>query len=248
MKLRNTILLLIIIHASPGFASWIDEHAQGWAWYEDQEKLEKEKQNASSSGSSAEQMTQIRKNIEEKLSQAILDPTEENIKSYIQEQKYWIDRSAEFAKIWARIVLNNPELDETTKFPVSQYGILVEKERLRDRKYSLISELSKDHGLFFFYEGENKRSQAFAQVVREFVKRHNWNVLAVSVDGKILEGFPNTKPNKGVSEKLGIKKYPSLVVVNPRTNQVYPIAFGMISLDQVENNISLQFVEEEVIK
>ena len=247
MKLLKTILLLMIVHSSTGFANWTDEHAQGWAWYEDPEKKE-QKQNDTPQGSSAEQMTQVRKRIDEKLSQAMLEPTEENVRSYIEEQKYWVDRSAEFAKTWTRLVLNHPDLDETIQFPVSQYGIQVEKEILREQKYSLISQLSKDHGMFFFYEGGNKHSQAFSQIVREFVKRHGWNVLAVSVDGKHLDGFPNTKPDTGVSKKLGINTFPSLIIVNPRTDKISPVAFGMISLDQIEDNIVVQFAEMETVK
>jgi conjugal transfer pilus assembly protein TraF len=232
-----TLLLPLFFASTNDF--WKDRHAEGWAWYEEQ----KEELSPTSplKKNPTEQLAGIKKDLEEKLAKALIEPSEENLEAYIQAQKYWIDRSAEFSRLWAKVVLKNPELDETIQHPVSQYGIQVEQEILREKKYALIRSLASSHGLFFFYEGKNKASQAFAYIVKEFMKKHAWDALAISMDGTLIEGFPNSRQDTRVAEKLGIGTFPSLVLVNPKTNQMYPIAFGMISLDQIENNILLHF-------
>jgi conjugal transfer pilus assembly protein TraF len=84
-------------------------------------------------------------------------------------------------------------------------------------------------------------SQAFAQVVKAFAAKYHWEVLAISIDGTKIEGFSHIKENNGIAEQLGISKYPCLIVVNPKTQALFPVAFGPVSLDQIETNIALQF-------
>ena len=229
-------------------ANWIDRKAEGWAWYEDLKPQEKKTQEEDlqppsvSSLKASEKAKMIRKNLEEKLSAAVLDPTHENVRAYMQEQHKWLDQSAKFSKVWAQVLLQDPDLDETLSgHPTSQYGIQVKKQMERERRHALIKQISSDYGLFFFYEGDSKPSQAFALVVSEFEHKHDWEVLAVSMDGLLLEGFKSNQVNNGIAEKWNIRHYPALFLVNPKTENVVPISFGLTSLDQIESNIVLQF-------
>jgi conjugal transfer pilus assembly protein TraF len=71
----------------------------------------------------AEQMQMKRQEIEERLNQAILNPTEENVQAYMQIQQQWINQSAQFSHIWLKNLLTHPQLDSRlTAGPVTHYG------------------------------------------------------------------------------------------------------------------------------
>lgn len=232
-------------------AYWLEKKAEGWAWYEDLDRKTKKNPpeiehppETSSPKTFAEEVSIIKKNMEEKLARAVLVPSEENVADYMQEQKRWIDQAEEFSRSWAKILLQRPLMDTTLEHPVSQYGIQVQKQIQQENHKRLIYELIKNHGLFFFYEGQSKVSQAFAFVVQEFATKYGWKIVATSTDGFILEGFHNNQIDKGIVKHFSIEAFPSLFIVNPKTSVITPIAFGLVSLDQIENNIVLQFLGE----
>lgn len=227
-------------------AGWLERKAEGWAWYEEKESTKKQEENEPLTLTAIEQSARIRKNLEEKLATAVLDPTKENVKSYIEEQKKWIDQSANFSKVWAKVLLEDPSLDEIlASRPVTQYGIQVKNQIDLDERTSLIRRLAFEYGLFFFYEGRNKISQAFSLVVKEFAAKYSWEVLAIAVDHHLLEGFKSNQMDNGIAEKWNIQTYPALFAVNPRSGKIIPLAFGLQSLDQIEINVGLQFSGEE---
>ena len=246
------IFLFLIGHFSLQ-AGWLERKAEGWAWYEDVEKPEEIHQTITNPKEDviippppptfAEEATAVKKNLEEKLAHAVLVPNEENVAAYMQEQKKWIDQSADFSRTWAKVLLQQPYMDATLAYPVSQYGIQVQKQIEQDNKTRLIHMLIKDHGLFFFYKGQSKVSQAFSMVVKEFAMKYGWEVIAISSDGTLIEGFVNNQIDNGIVGHFSIETFPSLFIVNPRNKEVTPIAFGLVSVDQIENNIVLQFKE-----
>lgn len=126
------------------FAGWHDRKAEGWAWYEDKKQMEKEEIKPEQIPlNPTEQIEQVRKNLEEKLSTAMLEPTSENIKSYMEEQQKWVERSSHFAQVWTQILLNYPHLDYTaTHIPVSQYGLQLYKQNLQEEREKLITSLT----------------------------------------------------------------------------------------------------------
>lgn len=239
----RSLLLLLCALPSPAFCGWIERKAEGWAWYEDPEKLKKEEIQKPSSPN--EEFSAAKKDLEEKLAKALLEPTHENVMTYMQEQQRWLDQSTEFAKVWSRLLLLHPYLDNTTRVPVSQYGLQAYKQSIQEQKEALISGLAKENGLFFFYEGENLASKVFAEVVKEFSKKYGWNVLAISVDGTYLKEFAESKLDNGISEKFGITVFPALVLINPKEEFIAPVSFGLTSLDKIEQNLFIQFSERE---
>ncbi len=162
---------LILFVANPLTAGWLDRKAEGWAWYEDKiKKINVEEEEKSDQPVSAqEQLAEIKKVLEEKLADAILNPSDESIAAYMREQQKWINQSARFSETWTKLLLKHPDLDLTIQNPVSQYGIQLKKSIDAEELTQKIAELAKDHGLFFFYEGESKISQALARVIGYFL-------------------------------------------------------------------------------
>lgn len=237
------LALLLIALAGPLQATWIERKAEGWAWYEDKKLSKQKDEEPPYPITQQEKLAEIRKELEEKLALAVLNPTDEHLLDYMIEQKKWLDHSSHFSHLWTKMLLDHPELDPTTTtFPVSQYGIQLRKAMVHARNQDLILQLSKDHGLFFFYEGNSKISQALSIVVKEFSRRNAWEVVAISVDGSILQNYPNTRLDNGIAKSFGIETYPALFIVNPKEKTAVPIAYGLVTLEQIEDNIALQFI------
>lgn len=225
------------------YSGWLDRKAEGWAWYEDrlEEKLIVEVKEEKPL-TSLEQINKAKKELEEKLADAILDPSIENMKAYIEMQNYWMSQSKEFSKLWTKTMLQFPDMDSSVNGrPVTQYGIQLHNKMTSDKIRKLVGEISESHALFFFYEGKSKISQALGIVIKEFSKKYHWEITPVCVDGSILEMFPENLLNNRLSEDMGVKTFPSIMVVDPISKEAIPIAYGLASIDQIERNIQLQF-------
>jgi conjugal transfer pilus assembly protein TraF len=252
------IFLVLFLMSYPGLhGGWLDRKAEGWFWYEDKNKdkdaepelLENSaiipSQPSPSIYPATEEMNLIRKELEEKLHRAVLEPTEENVMIYMRMQQQWIDQSSKFSDSWVRNLLHHPDLDQRIKTPITQYGVQVQKQILRENKEEKIRMLAQSYGLFFFYEGNNKISQAFSFVVKEFVKKYQWEVFSISCDKFLLPGFEYNQMDQGITQRLGVTQFPSLYLVEPKQQKVFPIAFGLSSIDQIEDNIHVQFEMQE---
>jgi len=248
-RFAQSIPFFSILLAAPLMGVWLDRKAEGWAWYEEAPpEIKSESENGLEdrpppSFSYTDQAAEIRQKLEEILSKAILEPTEKNIEHYIQEQMKWINQSAQFSKVWTKVLLHRPDLDASTEFPVSQYGIQLYKQIQHDQLFALMHALIPHYGLFFFYEGKDQRSQTFSMVVQEFARKYGWEVIAISKDGYLLDGFADNHADNGAAQKIGVEIFPSLFLVDPHTADIRPIAFGLVSIDRIENNIALQFPE-----
>ena len=241
-------LWLSICFHSIAHAGWLDRKAEGWAWYEDRAPKEAgESSNESQKPMTAtEMMAESRKQLEESLATAVLNPTQENILAYILIQRRWLDQTSQFSEGWVRLLLDHPELDPTAfDFPVSHYGRGLSRQLKDQEKESYIRRLSQQYGLVFFYNGGDRVSQAFGQIVQQLGKKYDWEVYGVSCDGILLDGYLNNQTDQGMASEFGLTRFPALFAVNPGSNEVVPIAYGLASLDKVEDNLILRFPEED---
>lgn len=252
MKTLYALLsLCFFIFHQDVYGKWLNRKAEGWFWYEDRNKKPDVKEiepipklpadTIPPPLTATEEMALIRKEIDERLNQAILEPSEENVLAYMQMQQYWMNQSAQFSQVWLRNLLNHPKLDtRLTDGPITQYGAQVHKQILREEREDRIHSLVESHGLLFFYEGNNKISQAFSFVVKEFSKKYGWQIIAISCDAVFIPGFETNQVDQGMTQRLGIEKFPSLFLIEPKQQMIVPIAFGLSSIDQIEDNIDIQ--------
>jgi conjugal transfer pilus assembly protein TraF len=113
--------------------------------------------------------------------------------------------------------------------------IQIDQEKKRTQR--TIQGLSQEYGLFFFFSGSCPYCHQFAPIVKRFSELYGWNVIAISLDGESIKEFPHAESDNGLFELWGIKSLPALFAVNPRTQEVVPIAQGLTSLDEMETRI-----------
>jgi conjugal transfer pilus assembly protein TraF len=255
------ILLLGFLCIKAGFAaSFFGEHARGWHWYEvlpvtepeqqiDDKSIvmqipqeDKEHQKRSHPKTPTELVKAYREVLESRLHAAWVNPTPQNLKAYQEIQKDLMDRSQIFSTVWMQNVFQNPELDHTLVSPVNQQGRHLQIDLEKESTARTIQNLSEEYGLFFFFSGDCPYCHQFAPIVKRFAETYGWEVIAISVDAGApdrasLAEFPHAQSDNGLFEAWNIKVLPSLFAVNPKTQEAIPIAYGLTSLDEMENRI-----------
>ena len=236
----------MIISLNPLLAedSYYKRRAEGWHWYQDrkiQEDKKEEDKNKTKQPSISLTPTQLlklyRHELEQKLHLAMLFPTLENVKAYQEFQKDLMERSQLFSERWMQSIYLNPHLDFTSQYPINQVGrhtYIDEKNKFKKTK---LKALSKSYGFFFFFKGDCPYCHTFAPIVKRFAARYGWAVKAISLDGGKLNEYPKPLLDNGIAERLAITQVPVLVAVNPKTQELLPISYGIASEDEMEVRI-----------
>lgn len=191
--------------------------------------------------SATEKAERIRAEVEEARATAVLNPTPQNVASYIRVQRAQLDRATLFADVWRRVIWSEPDLDYTLQRPVGQLAKRIWlSERTEDRT-AAVRAVSDRYGLFYFYSSTCGACQAFSPVLRAFADAHDLAVQAVSVDGGPSPYFPNAVTDQGQMAKMGLSAAPTPTVVlfDSDTNDVTPIAFGIVSASDLADRILL---------
>jgi conjugal transfer pilus assembly protein TraF len=92
--------------------------------------------------------------------------------------------------------------------------------------------------LFFFFRGDCPYCHAFAPTVEAFQVRHGIQVVAVSIDGGPMPGFPDARRDNGIATTLKVSQVPAVYLAQPFTGRITPIGFGVLSEAQLLERIS----------
>lgn len=182
----------------------------------------------------------LQKAVEETRNIAIMQPTESNVRRYMELESQVVERASYFADVAQRVAWATPELDPTLQGrPVGAKALEVfEKQQLTDRSRS-IANLGRDHVLFFFYRADCPYCHAFAPTLEAFQARHGIKVVAIGVDGGPIRGFPDARADNGIATTLKVTQVPAVFLAQPFTGKITPIGFGVLSEAQLLERIAL---------
>lgn len=182
----------------------------------------------------------LQKTLEDTRNIAIMRPTEANVRRYMKLESEVVARASYFADIAQRVAWATPELDPTLQGrPVNAKALEVfEQTEWVDRSRS-IAELGKDHVLFFFYRSDCPYCRAFAPTLATFQVRHGIQVVAISVDGGPMPGFPKARADNGIATALKVAQVPAVFLAQPFTGKITPIGFGVLSESQLLERIAV---------
>ncbi|MBK8336489.1 MAG: conjugal transfer protein TraF, partial [Sterolibacteriaceae bacterium] len=71
-----------------------------------------------------------------------------------------------------------------------------------------------------------------------FQARHGIQVVAISVDGGPMPGFPSRLDN-GIATTLKVTQVPAVFLAQPFTGKITPIGFGVLSESQLLERIAV---------
>ena len=217
----------------------------GWHFYCDRQDRNEERAvpQAPPSGDAGRSATgridEMRKALEEARATAILDPSTANVTAYLRLQQETLQRAAAFSDAFRRTVWATPEVDYTLKRPVGALAKRLWSDERRQARDRTLANLGERYGLIYLGHAGCAGCKVFGPLLRAFALRHGLDVLAVSLTGEALEGWPEAVPDNGRAQKLGLAgaPVPAVVLFDTKTKRVLPVGFGVMAEDQLAERI-----------
>ena len=189
--------------------------------------------------SAMERIEAMRRALEEARAEAVLDPTPAKVTAYLRLQQETLQRAAAFSDAFRRTVWATPELDYTLRRPVGALAKQVWSDGRRQARDAALARLGERYGLIYLGHADCPACKVFGQLLRAFAMRHGLDVLAVSLTGEALEGWPEAVPDRGRAARLGLgdAPVPALVLFDSETKRVIPVGFGVMAEDEMAERI-----------
>lgn len=180
---------------------------------------------------------QLREELKRREDVAVMNPTDANLKDYLELWQLAQKKGTVFADSWRRVVWQNPGFDYTLKRPANNAAIkLYEEKRVQSEEQQLRA-LARDHGLIFFFRSDCPYCHAMAPTLKMLADKYGIEVLGVSLDGANLPEFPDPRDGRGIAAAWGIERVPALFIGSKQTGDRAPIGFGMMALTEIVNRI-----------
>lgn len=220
---------------APAEAAYFERHADGWFWYRDPKlprpapaaKPEQPKAAESGKDDPVKVIEAEHKAMEQALDRAIVTPTPENVKAYLELNQHLMAQAGDFADAWRGAIWSNPSLDYSLVSPVGSSAYVKADEDATAYEQKLM-QAAQDWGLVFFFRGTCPYCHKFAPLLKQFAEHYGFRIVDVSLDGGGLPEFPNPQPNNQAAQNLRVEAVPAVYLVNPRTRQVVPAVFGLV--------------------
>jgi len=223
----------------------------GWHFYCDREDSEGEDTHAGEapprepsappavSRSATARIAAMRARLDEARAEAILDPMPEKVAAYLALQRDALQRAATFSDAFRRTVWATPELDYTLRRPVGALAKRLWSDERRKQVAAALADLGERYGLIYLGHPDCGGCLVFGPLLRAFAMRHGIDVLAVSMTGGPLEGWPEAVPDNGRAARLGLSgsPLPAVALFDTRTKQALPVGFGVLAEDQLAERI-----------
>ena len=216
----------------------------GWHFYCDRDDDDAERRPAQPApqapgATATARILEMRKALEEARASAILDPTPAKVAAYLRLQQETLQRAAAFSDAFRRTVWATPELDYTLKRPVGALAKRLWSDERRAAVAGALAKLGERYGLIYLGHTGCGGCRVFGPLLRAFATRHGLDVLAVSLTGGPLEGWPEAVPDNGRAAKLGLDgtPVPAVVLFDTQTKKVLPVGFGVMAEDQLAERI-----------
>jgi conjugal transfer pilus assembly protein TraF len=182
----------------------------------------------------------LQRRVEDLRNIAIINPSEQNIRNYLNIQNFVIEKASTFADVAQRVIWATPELDPTvTGRPVNAKALEVFDREQAGARTNAVAQLSQTHALFFFFRSDCPYCHQFAPLLRDFEAKFGLHVVPISVDGGGLPEFRNPRVDNGIARALDVRQVPALFLAEPRGGKITPIGYGVLSESELLERISV---------
>jgi len=239
--------------------SYYQRLGEGWFWYIDPKPLKKKKD----SGDASKRPASIK--VEPKdlkpgwpefatgdeihayqkmlLDNAVIDPTMDKVKKYLEFQKYIMSKSRLFSDVAMRVIWDNPELDQSAQKPRADFAreavFLQSKEEI-SRKMALAAQKG---GIFFIFSSTCPYCRLEAPILKQFETNFGIKVVPVSIDGEGLPEYPKPVLDHGIVSLLNVNVTPTLFFGLP-PKEMHRIANGFVTFDELTDRV-ISFFESQ---
>jgi len=221
--------------AAPKWACATESPGRGWYWYEVLEPDEEETPApeasppvaaASTALSPREILAEQGERWEDAMAAAVLEPTPENLRAYMELTAAMQDQAQGFATSFQRHLWVAPEFDTSLQRPVAPEALMAANEVELETQVRQLEAIAERRGLIYFFRSDCPYCVRFSPIVARFAAAHGFTIIPVTMDGKGLPDFPTPEPNVALAGQLGVETVPAVYLVDPEENRIAPVAFG----------------------
>ena len=181
----------------------------------------------------------LQKRLEDYRKIAVLNPTERNVRRYMEMEHRVYRMAGRFSQVSQRVAWSTPELDMSLQGrPINARAIDVFDRTQATQRQDAIAALARTHVLFLFFRSDCPYCHAFAPTVRAFEQRFGLKVIPVSLDGRGIPDYPNPRPDNGIATTLKVTQTPALFLAEPSTRKIIAIGFGVLSESELVERIA----------
>lgn len=220
----------------------VDDPRRGWHFYDDAPLARPVPPRAPAAGNGPNQeivrYKALQKAVEEARIVAVMAPTVENVRAYLDMEARILGNASRFADVARRVAWMSPSLDPGSRGrPSSTFAVEVYERQQVAEKRAQLDALAQEHILLFFFRGDCQYCHAFAPVLKAFEQRYGLQVSAISLDGGVVPAFPNPRGDNGISQVLKVKQVPALFLAHPSSGTIVPLGFGVLSENELVERI-----------
>ena len=161
----------------------------------------------------------------------------EDERAYLLMQDYWLREAALHGQINQRALLAYPELNFSVTHPSSGLGTKLYEDMRLKKETGILKHIASKNGLIFFYRSQNPIDIQQISILKSYARQYGFSWIGVSVDGQTSPQLPNSKIDHGQAQKLNVRHFPAILMVNPRDKSYSPIAFGLVTQDVLTRNM-----------
>jgi conjugal transfer pilus assembly protein TraF len=176
-----------------------------------------------------------------RLKEAVMRPTEGNMRAYLEANTLMNAKAAMFADMWQRVVWQTPEFDYNTVNPNANFAQVELKAQRRDERQRTMQQLARNYGLVFFYRADCPYCKLQAPVLKILSNTYGMDILPIGLDGGAIEGFSNARADNGISMRIsngrGIDTVPALFLVSRDTYESRFLGAGVLSVEEIVERV-----------
>ncbi len=224
------VILLIPLYLSATDYSWWLNENEGWFFYNERPFVEEDeippKPAPSTAGDElfSDRMARIGKEL---MSAAIENPTEENVKAYMEHNKASLIMADNFSVAWQKVLMKYPHL-------LFEGGLKYAYEDVNNA----IASLSSEAGLYFIHSSSCPACKKQAAALKDFEQVHNYRmkIFPITLDAPLPE-YPNAAMDNGIAANLGVTQIPAIFIAFPYENRIERISEGYIDKYDLERRL-----------
>lgn len=175
------------------------------------------------------------------LARAILNPSPENYRDYLQKTNIIIAQSSKFADGLESYIYTAPEFDVNLNRLQSGENLQLFNREKNDLIDSNLAYIAQENALIFYFRSDCQYCHSYAPIVQRFSEKYGFSVLPISLDGKGLPEYPNPKYSQKLAEQMQVTVVPAIFLLNPVKNEITTVGFGISDFDELGKKVLAAF-------
>ncbi|ENK3133419.1 thioredoxin family protein [Escherichia coli] len=224
---------------------------KGFFWYDDPaRKTEEEIMETTPPLSSSPQSVKeekielnskwLKDNMPRLLTQAMDNPTPENLSRFYTAQRLMLDIGTRFSDKSKDYFLKNPMMSEKRRQPVEKVALDAHRTVVEKNQQTVMKDIFTKSGLFFFFQSTCQFCHEESQTLQFMQNYYSVEILPVSMDGRPLQNglFQDfSVPNAQIIDQFKIREVPTIFLVSKDGSSAQRISEGMITVEELKNTI-----------